>query len=308
MSVDPSYLTYPLRKRGNDHDLYEASYLPDRPSVQWPGGKGVAVWIVPMVEVFPLDMDPKPINPPGGMTRPYPDYWNYTLQDYGNRVGIYRILDALERRGMASSCAVSAALAAKYPRVLADIAARHEVIAHGRDMGAIHGDHLSADEERALIEGARATLAEATGSAPRGWFAPAWALSRNTTALVADAGYDYTCDWAVDELPIAMTGPASGLSAMPLGYELSDTRLILEYKQMAWDWAEQVEDAFAFLVAEAKRTGAGRLLTLPVHPWITGTPLRIGAFERILDTIAAEETAWVATGSEILDAWTEQQK
>jgi peptidoglycan/xylan/chitin deacetylase (PgdA/CDA1 family) len=307
MPVDPTYLTYANRRAGNDHDMYAASYLPDRKPVMWPGNKGVAVWIVPIVEVFPLDMKPEPINPPGGMTRPYPDYWNYTSQDYGNRVGIYRILDALENRGMTASCAVNAALADKYPRVLADIAARHEVIAHGRDMGTIHGDYLSEEAEAEVIGASRARLAKALGHAPRGWFAPAWAVSRNTTRLAAAAGFDYSCDWAVDELPVPMTGSAQGLTAMPLSYELSDTRLILEYKQMAWDWAEQVIDSLAFLSAESARKGAGRILALPVHPWIVGAPLRIGAFERILDTVAADPQTWVATGSQILDAWQEQQ-
>lgn len=307
MAVDPDYLRYPLRRPGNDHGHYPVSHLPDRAPVVWPGGRGVAVWIVPIVEVFPLDMRPTPFVPHGGMTRPYPDYWNYTLQDYGNRVGIYRILDALETRGLTASCAVNAALAGKHPTLLADIASRHEVIAHGRDMGTLHGDELSAEDEAAIISASRDTLADAIGKPPRGWFSPAWAVSGRTTQLAREAGFDYTCDWAGDELPLRMTGPADGLVAMPLGYELSDTRLILEYRQMAWDWAEQVIDAYRFLAAEAERTGAGRLLTVPVHPWIIGTPHRIGAFEQVLDAVTKSGSAWVASGTQIVDAWTRQQ-
>lgn len=304
MAVDPSYLDYPHRRPGMDHDLYPASYMSDRAPVVWPGGRLLAVWVVPVVEVFPLNMAPVPFVPPGGMTRPYPDYWNYTLQDYGNRVGLYRILDALAARGMRGSAAVNAALADKYPEVLADIvAAGCEVIAQGRDMGTLHGDHMAEAEEAAIIAAARDRLGAATGSAPGGWLSPAIALSRNTTRLVAAAGFRYTCDWVNDELPYRMTGPAAGLAAMPLGYELSDKRSMLDYRQMAWDWEAQVTEALAFLRAEAVREQAGRILALPLHPWLVGTPLRIGALERILDTVAATPEAWVATGAEILDAW-----
>lgn len=304
MTVDPSYLTYAHRRPGMDHDLYPVSFLPERKPVRWPGGRGVAVWIVPIVQVFPLDMEPKPFVPPGGMTRPYPDYWNYTLQDYGNRVGIYRILDALAARGMRATVPVSAVLADKYPGLLSDIVqAGCEVIAHGRDMGTMHGEHLSEAEEAGIIAEVRDRLGAALGAPPGGWLSPAMALSRNTTRLVAEAGFAYTCDWVNDELPYRMAGPAAGLTAMPLGYELSDMRLILEYKHMAWDYVQQVTDALAFLRAEAARTGAGRLLAVPVHPWLIGTPHRIGALEEILDAVAAAPDCWVATGAEILAAW-----
>ena len=61
-----------------------------------PTGARIALWIVPTLEFFPLDMAPKGVKPPGGLERPYPDYWNYTLRDYGNRVGFARIFRALE--------------------------------------------------------------------------------------------------------------------------------------------------------------------------------------------------------------------
>ena len=308
MPVDPSYLEYPKRRPGMDHDLYEASYLPDRKPVIWPGDRHVAVWIVPMVQFFPLDMEAKPINPPGGMTRPYPDYWNYTLDDYGNRVGIYRILDALAERGMKASAAFNARLVDHYPQVLRDcVAAGCEIITHGWDMGTVHGDQLSEDDEREIIGRSRGKLGDALGEAPAGWLSPAMALSQRTTRIVAEAGFRYTCDWVNDELPYAMKGPASPLAAMPLGYELSDLRLMLEYRQMAWEYEEQVTDALSFLIAEAREKRAGRILALPLHPWLAGAPHRIGAVENILDAIAREESCWVATGTEILDAWEAQQ-
>jgi len=308
MAVNPSYMTYAHRHAGMDHDLYPASFLPMRKPVLWPGGRHLAVWLVPVVEVFPLNMDPKPLVPPGGMTRPYPDYWNYTLQDYGNRVGIYRILDALVARGLRSSAPVSGVLADKYPELLRDLgSAGCEIIAHGNDMGTLHAPHLSAVEEAAIIALVRDRLAEATGKAPSGWLSPSMVLSHETTRLVAEAGFSYTCDWVNDELPYRMTGPAAGLVAMPLGYELSDMRLMLDYKHMAWEYERQVLDALIYLLAEAKREDAGRVLALPLHPWLIGTPQRIGALERILDAVATESDVWVASGDQILAAWEAEQ-
>ena len=309
MTLEPGYLEYPGRKRGQDHDLYGASFLPDRKPVEWPGGARVAVWLVPVLEFFPFDMNPRPepFMPPGGLARLYPDYWNYTLADYGIRVGLYRVIKAIRERGLTATVAMSSRLAELYPAVARDCReAGFEIAAHGRDMGHLHGDHLSEEDERALVIGARDTLAGVLESAPRGWYAPAGALSRNTTRLVAEAGFDYTCDWVSDELPFAMTGGATGLHAMPLGFELSDQRLIEEYKRPAWDYAEQLIDAFDFLHDEAGRKG-GRLLALPLHPRLIGAPHRIAALEQTLDHMARTGGIWCATGGEILDAWKAQQ-
>ena len=87
MTLPSDYLQYPLRRPGLDHERYAHSKLFDRRPVEWPGGARIALWIVPILEWFPLDMGSKPFVPPGGMERPFPDYWNFTLRDYGNRVG-----------------------------------------------------------------------------------------------------------------------------------------------------------------------------------------------------------------------------
>ena len=83
-----------------DHDRYAYSNLFKRKPVIWPDRARIALWIVPTLEFFPLSMASKAVKPPGGLERPYPDYWNYTLRDYGNRVGFARIFRALERRGL----------------------------------------------------------------------------------------------------------------------------------------------------------------------------------------------------------------
>ncbi len=308
MSVDPSYLTYPLRKEGMDHDLYAASFLPERNKIIWPGDKRVALWVVPVLEFFPLDMAPEPINPTGGMRRPYPDYWFYTLADYGNRVGIYRLLEVLKAHQVPCSIALNSRLVERYPRLVADCLEEDcEIIAHGRDMGAIHGDYLDEEQERRLITECRDALSAVIGAPPAGWYAPANALSSNTTRLVAEAGFAYSCDWVNDELPYAMTGDATGLTAMPLGFELSDIRLLEEYRQRPEDYVEQVLDAYRFLSREAERQDTARILALPLRPWISGVPHRIKAFDGMLAELCGQSDIWCATGGDILAAWKAQQ-
>ncbi|SVE11881.1 uncharacterized protein METZ01_LOCUS464735, partial [marine metagenome] len=91
MSLTDDYVAnYPRRQHGMDHDRYAWSQLHERPNVAWPNGDRVALWIVTQLQWFPLDMKPA-VPVPSGMARPYPDYWDYTLRDYGNRIGVFRI-------------------------------------------------------------------------------------------------------------------------------------------------------------------------------------------------------------------------
>src|SRR5881628_242679 len=108
MSLDPSYLTYPRRSRGMDHDYYPYSNIFERPGIDWGEGVKVAVAIVVDLEWFPITPNDKPFRAPGHMVTPYPDYRHYTSREYGTRVGLYRLLDAFAAVGARVSVATNA--------------------------------------------------------------------------------------------------------------------------------------------------------------------------------------------------------
>lgn len=304
MTLDPAYLDYPERRLGYDHDLYPWSALKDRPPVTWPGGKRVAVWICVSLEWFPITPVDTPFRAPGHMVTPYPDYRHYTSRDYGTRVGFYRLLDAFAAAGVTASIATNAAIAERYPQVIADIvAAGHEIVAHSTDMNGTIASGLAIEDERALIANSLDAIERVAGTRPRGWLSIARSQSWNTLDLLRDAGLDYTCDWVNDELPYRFT---NGLIDLPLNHELSDRQIITVQQQSADSYAQQMRDAYDWLSAEAGREG-GRMLPLHVTPYIIGLPYRIGAFEDLLRDLAGREDAWFATGAAIVDCWAAQQ-
>ncbi len=93
--ISDDYLKYPKRRHGMDHDRYKWSVLNKRKKIQWPGGHRIALWVTLALEWFPLDMKGQPFKPPGALQTAYPDLRHYTLRDYGNRVGIFRVMKAL---------------------------------------------------------------------------------------------------------------------------------------------------------------------------------------------------------------------
>ena len=299
-----SYFEYPWRRKGLDHERFPHRNLPHMAPVVWPGKARVALWVAVHMGHFPMDMSLKPFTATGGMERPYPSYWDYTQRDYGNRIGVYRLMKALDARGLKATALMSSVLAKRYPALMSEIKASDwEVAAAGVDMGKIHHGGLPEAEERALVKEAVDTLRGAFGSKVRGWHSPAHSQSMRTLDLVAGAGLDYVTDWINDDMPYEMTTSAGSLTAMPLAWDMSDQRLLFQQHMATEDFIDQVKRAFKVLYAEAASTGGGRILTLTLTPWLMGQPHRIKALGGLLDHLLSHVGVWPGTGAEIVDAW-----
>lgn len=254
-----------------------------------------------------MDAPAEPVRPLGGLDRGYPDFWSYSNRDYGNRIGIYRIMRALDGAGLRATGVVHAAVTTRYPRIVSEMLARDwEIAAGGIDMGHVHHGKLALDQERALIREARDVLGEVSGQPIAGWHSPGHSESSNTLTLLAEQGFAYVMDWANDDLPYLMTTPAGRLCAMPLTYEWSDRLLLGQYGRPVEEYEHQVLQAFDRLRGEAERQGGGRVLSLSLTPWILGYPHRIAMLERLLRTILDRGAIWNATGQEIADAFLSQ--
>jgi allantoinase len=301
--ISDDYLKYPKRRYGMDHDRYEWSMLHTRAKVKWPGGARIALWVTTALQWFPLDQQGKPFKPLGSLQTAYPDLRHYTLRDYGNRVGIYRIMKALDRHGIKASAPVNAAVAARYPSLVRECVARGwEIVGHGLDMDHLHYEGMA--DERALIRKSLDVLRK--HSKVRGWLSPAKSQSRATLDLLAAEGIDYVCDWVNDDMPYEMNAGGKKLHAMPHNDDISDATVLIGMHHDEDELRDQLIDHFDVLYAESAREG-GRIMPIPLHSWVIGQPYRIATLETVLGHIMKHKDVWPATGAEILDAWKAQQ-
>jgi len=302
--ISDDYLKYPLRRYGMDHDRYDWSILPRRPKVAWPGGARIALWVVPALQWFPLDQKGQPFKPLGSLQTAYPDLRHYTLRDYGNRVGIYRIMKALDRHSIRASVPVNAAVAARYPSLIKECAVRGwEIVGHGLDMDHLHYEGMA--DEKLLISKSLEILR--TTSNVRGWLSPAKSESRSTLDLLAAEGIDYVCDWVNDDMPYAMRAGGKTIHSMPHSADVDDATILIGMHHREDELRDQLIDHFEELYEESATQG-GRIMSLPLHPWVIGQPYRIGTLETVLAHIMKHPGVWPATGSEILDAYISQEK
>jgi allantoinase len=309
MPLDDAHLQYPKRRHGMDHDRYEWSMLSDRRPVVWPAGKTLALWVNVSLQHFPLNPAGKPVKLPGSMTMPYPDLRHFTLRDHGNRVGVWRVLDALDRFGVKASFAINAELCARAPELIRAVVARgDEVVGHSWNMDTPHAGGRAEADEAVLVQRSLDALRAASGQPVRGWLSPGKLESEHTPELIKARGIEYFCDWVNDELPYRFHTTHGDLWAMPLATEIEDRFVILDEQHSEASWAQQVGDAADMLLAESQSGGGagGRLLSISLHPWVLGQPHRIKHLEAALAHVMALPGVWNARPGEILDAFVAQ--
>ncbi len=308
MSLEDNYLEYPHRRYGYDHDYYAWSMLHQRPRITWPGGKPLALWLNVSVQFFPLNQRGVPFKVPNGMTMPYPDLRHFSLREYGNRVGIYRILKALDRYGATPTFAINTQVAERVPYLRDRLVERgNEILCHGWNMDHLHYGGQDPDEEAALVQRAVGRLRDLTGQAIRGWLSPAKVHSPGTPRFLAENDIQWFGDWVNDDMPYPFNAGPGQLYVLPLSTELEDQFILCNNLHSEISWAQQVRDAFDFLLEEAREQG-GRLLALNIHPWLLGQPHRIRYLEEVLEYITCGGHVWNAPAGEILDSFRNQQQ
>ena len=189
-----------------DNQLFAYSPLPERAPLRWPGGARVAFYLGLNIEHYRIDKPSTSIF--AGTASLVPDALNYGWRDYGVRVGLWRMLEAMDRHGVRASALVNSAVCGHYPQIIrAGVERDWAWIAHGRDNSTVQAG-MTREAERAYLVEVVETIAKATGRRPQGWMGPALTESFETPSLLAELGLGYTLDWTTMTSPTRSPCPA----------------------------------------------------------------------------------------------------
>ncbi|MFN3313705.1 MAG: polysaccharide deacetylase family protein [Hyphomonas sp.] len=298
MPLPDDYLNYPHRSYGMDQDRYDWQPADRRNPAKLDSGVKAMAFIVVPLEFFPLDPPARPFKHPGAMVTPYPDLRHYTARDYGNRVGVFRLLRELEAVGLTATFAVNAAVAPRYGPLIERIrAGGHEIAAHGVSTAHIHHAGLTEAEERGFVSETRAAFPDAVT-----WMSPARNQSFRTPDLIREAGFTTCLDWESDQRPLDMRTSHGTVTCLPNHFELSDFLMLAVRSQREDEWADQILEAAAQTVAEHDTRGA-HCFGFTLTPYISGLPFRITALARLLRGLAEIDGLKVATAADVVAAF-----
>jgi len=279
------------------HGRYDYSGIKGRPAYDWPGGKRLAVYIGLNLEHFAFGEGLGAELAPSHQ----PDVLNYAWRDYGNRVGAWRLFDLFEALRLPASVLLNTSLYDHAPELVAAVRSRgDEIVAHGRTNAERQGT-LDEPAERALIAEATDRIRTAEGRAPQGWLGPWISESAVTPDLLAEAGYRYLLDWAMDDQPVFLRVRNGGrILALPYPQELNDIPAIVARKVGASEFADMIVDTFDEMLEQS--TDAPLVMGIALHAYLVGHPHRLRHLRRALTHIAAaQERIWVTTAGGIAE-------
>lgn len=278
------------------HDRYDYHPWPDRPSYAWPGGARLAVYLGVNLEHFAFG---EGLGAELGPSSPQPDVLNYAWRDYGNRVGIWRMLDLFDQLRWPTTALVNSSIYAYCPEVMDAVRRRgDEVAGHGRTNSERQGT-LDEAAERVLIAEATAAITQHEGKPPSGWLGPWISESRATPDFLAEAGYAYLLDWCMDDQPVWMATRRGGrILSVPYPQELNDIPSIVARKDSASQFADMVVDQFDEMLDQA--SDGPLVMGIALHPYVVGQPYRLRQLRRALKHIDAHrDRIWLARAGDI---------
>jgi peptidoglycan/xylan/chitin deacetylase (PgdA/CDA1 family) len=280
-----------------DNRLYSYSPITERPPIEWPDGKRVAFWIGLNVEHYEVDKPSTSLFPGTAMLAPDP--LNYGWRDYGPRVGIWRMMDALDNVGMRASVMLNSDVCASYPQIIdAGVQRDWAWVAHGKN-NSMFQTGMEPDVERGLLTEIVETIEGATGKRPKGWLGPALTETFATPEILAELGLTYVCDWCCDDQPFPLQVDAGPMISLPYSIEVNDIPLFVGKSLSGEDFYRIVVDQFEVLYEEAQESG--RVMSLGLHPFIVNMPFRHKYLVRALEHIVGHEGVWATTSDDIAD-------
>jgi peptidoglycan/xylan/chitin deacetylase (PgdA/CDA1 family) len=287
---------------------YDFVPLPDRGQLCWPNGARLAVIITINLEYWLLTRDQKPPLYPGGpasipfpLPGDVPDYVNWTWREYGQRVGVWRVIDTLDAAGVPASCTVNGLYLEERRRVVEAVMERGwELVPHNWAQNDILTDYADdPDGERAVIHRTLDAYRKVVGRPARGWLSSSLRPTARTVDVLREAGLIFFCDFLNDDQPYLLHTGAGPMVCVPYSNDVNDFNMFARGGMTLDQGLATLREQFDRLYEEG--ADSMRLMNFGLHPHVIGQPYRIRALGDFLAYVRQFDDVWFPAREEIAE-------
>lgn len=288
-------------------------YGQNPPHARWPGAARIALQFAinyeEGAECSVADGDPRNevglTEAIGGRLPPgQRDLAFESLYEYGSRVGIWRLLDLFRQRSIPVTMFGCALAFERNPAVAVAVRdAGYDVCCHGWRW--IEPFRLSEAEEREHIARAVQSFERTTGQRPLGWYSRFGPSEHTRRLLVEEGGFLYDADAYNDELPYWTTVAGRQHLVVPYSMDANDAKFAPPATFATGDdFYRYLKETFDMLYAEGLTTP--RIMSVGLHPRMSGRPARALGLARFVDYARAHGHVWFCRRVDIARHWQAQ--
>ncbi|HBF01201.1 MAG TPA: allantoinase [Dehalococcoidia bacterium] len=277
------------------------------PKVVWPNNARIAISVVVNYEegseysILDGDETHESNNEvPSPVPSSQRDLANESFFEYGSRVGVWRIMNILDRYSIPASFFCCALALERNPIVGPEIVRRgHEVVGHGYRWEEYY--LMDIESERKAIKAAVKSLEKTTGVKPQGWYTR-YAPSEKTRELIASTeGFIYDSNSYSDDIPYYEIVNGKPWLIVPYSLEVNDTRFWRGGMNRPSDFLETLKNTFDLLYEEGLDNP--KIMNIGLHCRIAGRPSRTGVLKQFFEYVSCKPDIWFARRDEIAKWW-----
>ena len=221
---------------------------------------------------------------------------------YGNRVGVPRVLRLLREHDIKATFYVPAVVALTYPDEQRGIVAEgHEIGIHGwiHELNSV----LPYEAERDLMMRAADALTDITSVRPVGLRTPSWDFSPNTLRIEKEMGLLYDSSLMADEdcYELLLDGEPSGVVELPVEWVRDDAVYFMMHRFQSLRPYTPPSDVFDIFRREFDAAyDEGGIFQLTTHPHIIGYRSRIWILEELIRHAKSRGAVWFASHADVV--------
>ena len=286
---------------------YDFVPLPDRAPLKFPDGAHVALIFTINIEYWePFRPGQKePMFPGGPATIPHAlpgdvlDTANWTWREYGQRIGIWRVMDVFDKMGVAPSCTCNGMIMVERRRIVDAVKERGwELVPHNwaqNDLLTYYAHNP--EQERAVIRKTLDKYQEVVGRPAKAWLSSAIRGTLHTPAFLKEFGLVAYCDYLNDDQPYLIDTIHGPIVCVPYSNDINDFNMFARGSSSTRDGIEMLKLCFDQLHAEGATTG--RIMNVGLHPHVIGQPHRIAALREFIEYVKGKSQVWFPTREQI---------
>ncbi|KAK6223349.1 hypothetical protein LQW54_000466 [Pestalotiopsis sp. IQ-011] len=252
---------------------------------------------------------------PGGPPRVNERNYNVESEyEYGSRVGFWRLFRMFNALKMKFTLYAVAQAVEEQPEVVTRcVEEGHDIASHAYRWIEYHD--MSIDKEKEYIKKAITSLKSLSGYAPRGWYYGRNSPHSRTLVPQVYEEMGETLEWMsdtyADDVPYWIdlnhekdSADPKGCLMVPYSYDCNDFKFHTAGSGFRdpQGFFVHLKNAFDVLYEEGQE-GMPKMMTIGLHCRIIGRPGRFAALKQFAEYISQKEGVWVATRSEIAEAF-----